>query len=48
MARAFYADNKRVANRRIKDELGVRLTYPSYREGLQALLDAGEFTYGGG
>jgi len=48
MARAFYADNKRIANRRIKDELGVRLTYPSYREGLKALLDAGEFTQGGG
>ena len=47
MARAFYADNKRIANRRIKDELGVRLTYPSYREGLKALLDAGEFTRGG-
>jgi nucleoside-diphosphate-sugar epimerase len=38
MARSFYADNKRVANRRIKEELGVRLRYPTYREGLRALM----------
>ncbi|MCC6467501.1 MAG: SDR family oxidoreductase [Alphaproteobacteria bacterium] len=38
MARSFYADSKRVRNDRIKNELGVRLTYPSYREGLRALL----------
>ncbi|MCW5729800.1 MAG: SDR family oxidoreductase [Alphaproteobacteria bacterium] len=38
MGRSFYAENKRVSNRRIKDELGVRLLYPTYREGLAALL----------
>jgi nucleoside-diphosphate-sugar epimerase len=38
MARSFYAESKRVSNRRIKDELGYRLIYPSYREGLRALL----------
>ena len=38
MARSFYEDNKRVANRRIKEELGVTLRYPTYREGLRALL----------
>lgn len=38
MARSFYADSKRVANRRIKDELGVTLRYPDYRSGLAALL----------
>jgi nucleoside-diphosphate-sugar epimerase len=37
MARSFYADSKRVSNRRIKHELGVRLAYPTYREGLRAL-----------
>ena len=37
MARSFYADSKRVSNRRIKEELGVRLAYPTYREGLRAL-----------
>ncbi|MFN4141930.1 SDR family oxidoreductase [Aestuariivirga sp.] len=37
MARSFYADSKRVSNHRIKSELGVRLRYPSYREGLAAL-----------
>ncbi len=38
MARSFYADNKRVRNRRIKSELGVALAYPTYREGLKALM----------
>ncbi len=37
MGRSFYADNKRVTNRRIKDELGVSLKFPTYREGLTAL-----------
>lgn len=41
MARSFYAENKRVRNDRIKDELGVRLRYPSYREGLAAMLAEG-------
>jgi nucleoside-diphosphate-sugar epimerase len=39
MARSFYAENKKVRNDRIKTELGVQLFYPTYREGLQALLD---------
>ena len=39
MARSFYADNKRVRNDRIKDELGVTLEYPDYKAGLVALLD---------
>lgn len=38
MARSFYAESKRVSNRRMIDELGVQLRYPSYREGLAALL----------
>lgn len=37
MARSFYRDNRRVQNNRIKRELGARLAYPSYREGLSAL-----------
>ena len=40
MARSFYAESKKVSNRRIKSELGVSLAYPTYREGLQALLAA--------
>ena len=32
--RSFYAESKRVSNRRIKEELGYRLIYPTYREGL--------------
>lgn len=38
MARTFYADNRRVRNTRIKEELDVRLAYPTFREGLAALL----------
>jgi nucleoside-diphosphate-sugar epimerase len=37
MARSFYAESKRVRNDRLKRTLGVRLSYPTYREGLRAL-----------
>jgi nucleoside-diphosphate-sugar epimerase len=40
MARSFYAENRRVRNDRIKDELGVVLRYPTYREGLRAIAAA--------
>jgi|SRR5579875_212233 dTDP-4-dehydrorhamnose reductase len=42
LARSFYAENKRVSNRKLKDELGVKLAYPTYRVGLEALWEAGE------
>lgn len=38
MARSFYADNKRVSNARLHQELGVALKFPTYREGLRAIL----------
>ncbi len=38
MAASFYAESKRVSNLRIKQELGYQLLYPSYREGLRALV----------
>lgn len=38
MARSFYADSKRVSNAKVKAELGYRFAYPTYREGLGALL----------
>jgi dTDP-4-dehydrorhamnose reductase len=43
MARTFYQDNKRVSNKRIRDDLGVTLLYPTYRQGLRSLhaLDEG-------
>lgn len=40
MARSFYADSKRVRNDRMKDELGVRLAYPTHMDGLRAILEA--------
>jgi nucleoside-diphosphate-sugar epimerase len=38
MARSFYEGSRRIANGRIKSELGVKLRYPTYREGLSSLL----------
>ena len=38
MARSFYAESKRVSNDKVKSELGYRFIYPTYREGLKALL----------
>ena len=40
MARSFYAESKRTSNQRIREELGVSLAYPTYREGLADLLAA--------
>jgi nucleoside-diphosphate-sugar epimerase len=37
MARSFYAESRRAKNDRIKQELGVKLRYPTYREGLRAI-----------
>jgi len=37
MAQTFYAENRRVRNSKLKNALGVRLAYPTYREGLRAL-----------
>jgi nucleoside-diphosphate-sugar epimerase len=37
-ARAFYSENRRVANGKAKRILGWRLRIPTYREGLRALL----------
>lgn len=42
MAVSFYAESKKVRNERIKQELGVSLLYPSYREGLEAILEVEE------
>jgi nucleoside-diphosphate-sugar epimerase len=38
MARSFYGNSRRVSNARIKSELGVSLRYPTYREGLAAIV----------
>jgi nucleoside-diphosphate-sugar epimerase len=39
--RRFYAENKRVSNALAKAELGWTLNYPTYREGLTAILEGG-------
>ncbi|MBK1697294.1 SDR family oxidoreductase [Rhodovibrio salinarum] len=40
MARTFWQDNKRVDNSKVHRDLGVQFRYPTYREGLQAVLQA--------
>lgn len=42
-AASFYTESKRVANDRIKGELGVTLAFPSYRDGLADLVRSGHF-----
>jgi nucleoside-diphosphate-sugar epimerase len=41
MAKSFYVENKRISNARLRADLAVTLEFPSYREGLRAIL-AGE------
>src|SRR5262249_30873288 len=38
MARSFYSANRRVSNSRMKFDLGVTLSFPSYREGLRDIF----------
>ena len=38
MARSFYLESKRVKNSKVKQELGLTFTYPTYHEGLAALI----------
>ena len=42
MAASFFADEKRVSNAKAKRLLGFAPRYPTYREGLGALYEAGE------
>ena len=37
MAKSFYKEEKKVSNTRLKDELGYKLTFPSFKEGLSAI-----------
>jgi nucleoside-diphosphate-sugar epimerase len=39
MALSFWQECRRVRNGKLKNELGVTLRYPTYREGLKALFD---------
>lgn len=42
MAREFYQANRRVSNAKLKTMLGWQPTYPSYREGLRAIIAQGK------
>jgi hypothetical protein len=39
MARSFYSDNKRISNRALREELGVSLACPTYRDGLRDIAE---------
>jgi nucleoside-diphosphate-sugar epimerase len=39
MGRSFYAENKRVSNRRMRFDLGYGLRFPTYREGLRSFVE---------
>ena len=41
MARSFWAENRKVANAKTKAALGIAWLYPTYREGLRAILEGG-------
>lgn len=40
MGASFYAENKRASNARAKGDLGWRLIYPNFREGLRAIAQS--------
>ncbi len=40
MGRSFWAENRRVASRKTQAALGISWRYPTYREGLRAVLEA--------
>ena len=42
MSASFFAEEKRVSNAKAKRLLGFKPAYPTYREGLRALAEAGE------
>jgi hypothetical protein len=46
MALSFWQECRRVRNDALKRTLGVRLTYPTYREGLRALMAAQQVSAG--
>ena len=37
MARSFYKEEKKVSNKRLKDELKYKLFFPSFKDGLRAI-----------
>jgi nucleoside-diphosphate-sugar epimerase len=39
MAKSFYTSSKRVKNDKVKRALNIELRYPTYREGIDALID---------
>lgn len=40
MGRSFYSENKKISNELIKKKLGITLKFPTYRDGLEAIVKA--------
>jgi hypothetical protein len=38
--KSYFMGSRKVRNFKIKDKIGVKLAYPTYREGLTALVGA--------
>jgi hypothetical protein len=45
MLLSFMSESRRLHNQRMKTELGLRLRYPTVREGLAVQTDAGESVF---
>jgi nucleoside-diphosphate-sugar epimerase len=43
ITRSFYMENRRTQNTKIKEQLGVKLKYPGFKEGLRGCLEAEEY-----
>jgi nucleoside-diphosphate-sugar epimerase len=43
ITRSFYMENRRTQNKKIKEQLGVKLKYPGFKEGLRGCLEAEEY-----
>lgn len=40
MAQEFYSQNKKISNKKLKKKLGIKLKYPTYKEGLKSLIES--------
>lgn len=40
MAKSFYGSNRRVSNKKIKEQLGITLKYPDYKAGLNSIKNS--------
>ncbi len=44
MAKSFFNDNRRISNKKIKEELNIKLKYPTYKEGILKLFNGKKYS----